>query len=299
MAENAVPDMLPGLKLLAPEIPIPGYSKFIGSYLIYGSKRAVVDPGPSAAIPGLLSTLTSAGIWPAQIDYLLLTHIHIDHAGGTGTLCKEFPHVKVVVHPRGIQHLVSPHRLWEASLKTLGDLARKYGRIEPVPQERIIAAEDGMTLDLGGRLLKVLHTPGHAVHHVSYFEPSSRILLAGEAAGVCNNGSIRPATPPPFRLDETVASVDKLIALKPEWLCYGHYGCYERASERLSHYRKKLFDWQRIIQGEVGKGTTPEQILDILRSQDRDLDYLNTLSREQYGRESILLLNTIGGMAGA
>ncbi|UCH51396.1 MAG: MBL fold metallo-hydrolase, partial [Chloroflexota bacterium] len=123
----------PNLKLLNLQPPIPGYGKFIGAYLFCGEKNAIIDVGPKAAIPNLLVALTELNLSPNEIDYIVLTHIHIDHAGGAGTAAREMSQAKVLAHSRAIPHLVDPTTLWQNSLKTLGDIAIKYGEIEPVP----------------------------------------------------------------------------------------------------------------------------------------------------------------------
>lgn len=298
-AEIEVIDITSNLKLLDPQLPIPGYSGFIGSYLVLGSKNAVVDPGPASAKPGLLSALEKAGVRQQDIDYILLTHVHIDHAGGTGAVIKELPNAVVLAHSRARPHLVNPTILWNASLKTLGELALKYGPIEPVPESRIIDAADRMQLDLGGgTILEVYLTPGHAVHHLSLFDSSTRTLIAGEAAGVCVNGVIRPATPPPFKLEETMASLERLIELRPDRICYGHFGCYDNGLARLKLYQEKLLLWYEVIKSAISSGTRPEAILPELKQKDGDLAYLEKLNKDEYTREMVLLNNSIYGMAG-
>jgi len=234
---------------------------------------------------------------PKEIDYIILTHIHIDHAGGVGTAIREMPKAKVLAHSQALRHLVDPAKLWEASLKTLGDLALQYGRIEPVPEDRVAVATDLMTIDLGRGLIPEVHlTPGHASHHLSLFDRKNGILIAGEAAGVCVNGVIRLATPPPFRLDETLSSIDRLISLEPRTLCYGHFGCYRNAVERLRLARSKLLTWYETVGSAAGEGRAAEEILVLLKEKDRDLDYLDSLGQDAYRREHDLLINSINGL---
>lgn len=235
---------------------------------------------------------------PEEIDFILLTHIHMDHAGGVGTAIKVMSRAKVIAHSGARSHLVDPTRLWKASLKTLGDLALKYGSIEAVPENRIMAATDQMEIDLGrGLKLEIYPTPGHAPHHLSIFNRANGILLAGEAAGVCVDGTIRPATPPPFKLEETLSSIEKLMALKPQKICYGHFGCYDNAPERLKLVRQKLLVWYETVNSTVRAGMNPEEILEILRQKDSSLEYLQRLSKDEYDREYILLINSINGLA--
>ncbi len=287
----------PTLKLLNLQPPIAGYEKFIGAYLFCAEKNVIIDAGPKAAIPNLFSTLNELGINPKQIDYIMLTHIHIDHAGGVGTALKEMTNAKVITHERARPHLIDPTILWEASLKTLGDLALEYGIIEPIPEDKIVIATDGMKLDLGaGPELEIYLTPGHAVHHLSIFNRADNLLIAGEAAGVCINGNIRPATPPPFRLEETISSIEKLITLKPQKLCYGHFGCYDNGLERLRLYREKILKWREIISSAIKIERNPEEILTLLRGKDKDLNYLDNLDKYEYNREYALIINTISGL---
>ena len=287
----------PTLRLLNLQPPIPGYKRFIGAYLFSGEKNAIIDVGPTAAIPNLLSALTEAGMSPKEIDYIVLTHIHIDHAGGVGTAIKELSNAKVLAHSRARSHLIDPTMLWKGSLKTLGDLALKYGPIEAVPEDRIVVATDQMKLDLGHGLALEIHlTPGHAAHHLSIFDRASGVLIAGEAAGVCIDGMVRLATPPPFKLGETLSSIDKLIALEPQRLCYGHFGCYDNALERLKLYREKLLAWYETVNSAARAGKNPEDILQLLREKDKSLAYLDGLDRDEYNREFVLLVNTINGL---
>jgi glyoxylase-like metal-dependent hydrolase (beta-lactamase superfamily II) len=244
-----------------------------------------------------LSALAELNTGPDEIDYIILTHIHIDHAGGVGTAIREMPKAKVLAHSQALRHLVDPTKLWEASLKTLGDLALQYGRIEPVPEDRVAVATDLMSIDLGRGLVLEMHlTPGHASHHLSLFDRKNGILIAGEAAGVCVNGAIRMVTPPPFKLEETLSSVDRLISLEPKTLCYGHFGCYGNAVERLRLARSKLLTWYETVGSAAGQGRTAEEILVLLKEKDRDLDYLDSLGQDAYRREHDLLINSINGL---
>jgi glyoxylase-like metal-dependent hydrolase (beta-lactamase superfamily II) len=299
MVEPEILTITPNIRLLHLQPPIPGYNKFIGPYLISGEKNAVVDTGPAAAIPSLLSSLTKIGMNPEDIDYIVFTHIHIDHAGGAGGVARALPNARVLAHIRAHEHLINPIALWEASLKVLGDYAIKSGPIEPVSEDRLMDATDQMKLDLGHELtLEIYLTPGHAVHHLSLFDRANGVLLAGEAAGVCINGAIRMATPPPFKLEVTLSSIDKLIALEPRKLCYSHFGCYDNGLERLKLYRRKLVEWYEIISSAASGGKNPEEILKVLREKDRDLDYLDKLDSDVYSRELSLLVNSIRGIAG-
>jgi glyoxylase-like metal-dependent hydrolase (beta-lactamase superfamily II) len=295
MAEQTITS---NIKFLPLHADISGYERFFGSYLLYGDKYALVDVGPAAVLPSLLSALTEQEIEPDEIDYIILTHIHMDHSGGVGAAVREMKNAKVVAHERARFHLKDPTRLWNASLKVLGDLALQYGAIEPVPEDRIVDAADEMDLDLGSGLQVEMHlTPGHAYHHLSIFDSANRVLIVGEAAGVCVNGALRPSTPPPFEFEETLASIDRLIALEPGTICYAHLGCYHNAVELLKQARRQLVEWREIVKSATWNGISPEEIFDVLRRHDRSLDYLFDLSPDEYEREHKMLVNSVIGLS--
>ena len=292
-----VQDITPTLKLLNSPLEISGYQNYIGTYLILGEKKALVDIGPRAAIKGVLTALSEARLSPEEIDYIILTHIHIDHGGGTGTTVKSLKNARVLVHPRGRSHLIDPTALWNASLETLGELAVRYGQIEPVPEEKIMVAGDGMKLDLGkGVVLEIYMTPGHAAHHMSIFERKYGVLLAGDSAGMYTNGVLRLTTPPPFRLADYLASLDRMVALQPKLLGYAHHGCYPDAITRLRATKEKAQMWYDVAQAGAKAGKTPEQVAQEVREKDKDLAYLSVLDKDEFERERSLLVTSIHGM---
>ena len=202
---NTVLDITPAIKLLNPPIEIPGYNNYISTYLILGEKKVLVDIGPRVGVRGRLKSLNEAGIKPEEIDYVILTHIHIDHAGGTGTALKSLTNARVLVHPRGRQHLIDTTALWNASLETSPELSSKYGQFEPVPEGKIVVIEDSMKLDLGkGVVLEFIMTPGHASHHVSIFQRKDRVLCRRLGWFIYKRRVAvnRPASLPPRRLSE-------------------------------------------------------------------------------------------------
>lgn len=294
---QTVYDITPEIKYLATKPPIPGYEEFIGTYLILGEKRALVDIGPRVAVPGLLSALSLAGVRPVDIDYIILTHIHIDHAGGTGTAIKEMKNARVLTHSRGKAHLIDPAVLWQASQDTLGELAIKYGSYEPVSEERIITAQEGVKLDLGkGLTLEIYLTPGHAAHHMSLYEIKNDVLFSGDSAGVYTNGLLRLTTPPTFRLGESLESLDKMIGLHPKKLGYAHFGCYDNAVERLHAYRGKLLLVYEIAQSGAKEGKTVDDVIKLIRAHDRSFDDFEKLDKDIYQREYDLLSDSVRGL---
>ena len=294
---RTVQDITPAVKLINSPIEIPGYNNYISTYLVLGEKKALVDIGPRVGVRGRLESLKEAGIEPEEIDYIILTHIHIDHAGGTGTALKSMKNARLFVHPRGRQHLIDPTALWNASLETSPELSSKYGQIEPVPEGKIVVIEDSMKLDLGkGVVLEFIMTPGHASHHVSIFQSKDRVLFAGDSAGLYTSGVLRLTAPPPFRPTEYLTSIDRMIELKPELIGYAHFGCYPDAVKRLEKTKKKVRMWLEIAQSGVKAGKTAEQVSQDIRKHDKELDYLNTLNKDEFDRDNYQFVLTVNGL---
>jgi len=156
-----------------------------------------------------------------------------------------------------------------------------------------------MKLDLGDGLQPEIYlTPGHAYHHISLFDRQSGVLLAGEAAGVCVNGALRPSTPAPFRFEETLSSIDRLIALQPGKVCFAHLGCYDNGLDLLKLAKRQLGEWREAVGSGGKEGKSPEEIFQALVSSDRSLDYLSNLTRDEYERERKMLINCIIGLSG-
>ncbi|MBS7616870.1 MBL fold metallo-hydrolase [Candidatus Bathyarchaeota archaeon] len=236
---------------------------FIASYVLIGEKVALVETGPTSSIPNLLDGLEELNVKPEDVAYVAVSHIHLDHGGGVGKLVKHLPKAKVIVHQRGAPHLVNPEKLWQQSQLVLGEIAEIYGEPEPVPAERLIAASDGMTVDVGdGVSIRVVETLGHASHHLSYYAPFSNGVFTGDAAGIYLSeiGVIVPTTPPPFRLDIALASLDKLANLRPKTLYYTHFGKASDALEKLRFYAEQLKLWASIAKKAIENGDTIEAI---------------------------------------
>lgn len=290
-----------GLSMIDVQPPIPGWEEFIGPYVLGDREIALVDVGPSSSAGNLIAGLKALDIDPHSISYILLTHVHLDHAGAVGEVMESLPNARVVVHPRSTPHLVDTERLWEGSLKVLGELAEKYGRPQNINSERVIPAEDGMVIRLEDKFeLEVIHTPGHAAHHVSFLERNTGNLFAGEAGGVYNSkiDVLRPATPPPFSLEDVLESIDKLLQRDLTTIYYGHFGSGGDARRRLLQHREQLQLWQRVISKALEEETGFEEILHRLTDEDVNLKGLGKLPEEKYQREWYFMRNDIEGFMG-
>jgi glyoxylase-like metal-dependent hydrolase (beta-lactamase superfamily II) len=248
-----------------------GIKNFIASYVLKGKHVAIVETGPVSTVQNLLSGLKELNVKPEDVAYVAVSHIHLDHGGGAGTLFRCLPKAKLVVHRRGAPHIANPEKLWTQSKEALGSIAEMYGKPEPVPEERIIAASDGMIFDIGnGATLKVVETLGHASHHLSYYETSSEGIFTGDAAGIYLStfDVVVPTTPSPFRLDIALASLEKLIDFKPKVLYYSHFGKAYDAVKKLQAYARQLKLWAEIAKQEIDNGENLKTIGKIILESD-------------------------------
>lgn len=234
-----------------------GIKNFIASYVLKGKQVAIVETGPTSSIPNVLSGLKELRVKLEDVAFVAISHIHLDHGGGVGTLLKHLPEAKVIVHPRGAPHLANPEKLWQQSKEVLGSITDLYGEPEPVPADRMVSAADSQVFDIGnGVRLQALETLGHASHHLSYYEMLSGGVFPGDAAGIYLNeiGVVVPTTPPPFRMDIALASLSRLIALKPKALFYSHFGRASDATEKLNAYAQQLELWAGIARKGIRDG---------------------------------------------
>ena len=207
--------------------------------LVENGHGAFIDCGTSHAVPRLLAAVEHAGLTVDAIDCLILTHVHLDHAGGAGALMQQLPNAKLLVHPRGAPHMIDPARLIAGATAVYGEaeMARSYGQIVPVPAERVVVAEDGHRLSLAGRELLCIDTPGHARHHLCVWDAASRSWFSGDTFGLsyreldsAQGAFIVPTTSPvQFEPEALHASIERLMQHTPEAMYLTHYGRVENA----------------------------------------------------------------------
>jgi len=261
-----------GENLFLIDLETGGFKNLIASYVVKGAETIIVETGPSSSIANLLLGLKELGVKNEDVAYVAITHVHLDHGGGVGTLLSSLPNAKVIVHKNGAPHLVNPEKLWLQSQKVLGYVAGIYGLPEPVQENRIIVAVDGATFEVGSGLgLKVVETLGHAAHHLSYWEPLNRGLFTGDVAGIYLGefDVVVPTTPPPFRPDIALASLDKLIILNPAFLYYSHFGKGWNAVQRLKDYAEQIRLWASVAEESVRNGLSAEEIRNKILSEDK------------------------------
>ena len=196
-------------------------------YVIDADRPALVETGIGADRERVLGAIEAVGLTPEEIEIIAVTHVHLDHAGGAGFLAADCPSATVYVHDVGASHLVDPTRLWAGTKAAVGGQIEYYVEPEPVPGARVVELADGETIDLGDRLLRAHHAPGHAPHQVVFEYPGADAVFVGDAAGLYVPGrdAAYPTSPPPnFDLDAAIADVETVAGLDPETLLYTHFG---------------------------------------------------------------------------
>jgi glyoxylase-like metal-dependent hydrolase (beta-lactamase superfamily II) len=224
--------------------------------------------------------------------------VHIDHAGGAGTLLTSLPNAKVIVHPKGASHLADPSKLWVASQKTLGDVADMFGKPEPVAQDRIIEVSDGETFDLGrGLKLKAVEAPGHASHNLGFYEFFNEAVFPGDAAGAYLRefDAVFPTTPPPFRPDIAIASLDKMNRLNPKLLCYSHFGDSPDAVRRLRSYQLQIKRWLVLAEAGLKRGDSDEEIRETILREDETIRKTVPALKANVVHRKTLIENSVRG----
>lgn len=251
-----------------------GENEIVGSYLIAGANELViVDPGPGSVIDSLLASIREAGFDPGDVTHILATHVHLDHAGATGSLVKQMPKAQVYVHGLGAPHLLDTSKVVASASRIFGERMKSlWGEIEPTPADRLHIVEDGDKLAIAGRRLEVHYAPGHAIHHVIFFDVHSGELFAGDAAGVRLPGIdyVRPPTPPPdLDLEAWSNTIDLLRRLRPDVLYIGHFGAIKAVAPQLDRLREKLYAWGEFVLSAMRDGKEEAEIIKMLIEHTR------------------------------
>lgn len=258
-------------------------------YLLDAERPALVDTGMGTHSDWVLDAMDEIGIARADLAVIAPTHVHLDHAGGTGYLAEACPNAEVVCHEVGAPHLVDPGRLWEGTKRAVGDRIQYYAEPEPVPEARIHEVADGDVVDLGDHELVVHDAPGHAPHHCVFADPANDVVFVADAAGmyVPAMDAVEPTTPPPnFDLEQCLEDVGTLERLDPSVLCYAHYGPCER-TDVLGEYRDVLTDWVADVETALAELGDDEAVIERLvdRALERE-DRVATWGAEQVSTET-------------
>ena len=275
--------------------PIEGFDRFIGAWVYRGDINLVVDVGPANSVHRLVEALAKMNM--ERVDYVLLTHIHIDHVGGLAKFLEHFPMAQVVCHDKAVRHLVDPARLWDVSRQVLGEIADAYGPLTGVREEILIPHTQANIENL-----TIIETPGHAPHHLSF--SCMGHLFAGEAGGnylcVADTDYLRPATPPKFFLKVFLETVDRLMALEDQHICYAHFGDAPSSRQMLKRFRAQVLRWKEVVEKEVAAG--PKDLImrcvDRLLAKDPDLKAFALMDPDTQDRERFFMGNSVRGYIG-
>ena len=262
--------------------------------------RAIIDPGPASTLVRLRELLNAHGLSAGDLDAIVLTHIHLDHAGATGSLVRENPRLAVYVHKNGAPHVVDPSKLLASAGRLWGDdLPRLFGETLPVPAENLRILEGGETLTLGARKLDVVYTPGHASHHVSYFDDDAGVAFVGDTAGIrIENGPfVLPATPPPdIDLELWEASFAAILKRRPGRLFLTHFGYAHDPAAHIADYRERLHRWAAVVE-EILRSASDDaaaQEAFVARSRAEMEQRLGTAEAEHHNFTAGLSLSFLG-----
>jgi glyoxylase-like metal-dependent hydrolase (beta-lactamase superfamily II) len=252
---------------------------------------ALVDPGPTSTLDALVKALAAQGITVRDVRQILLTHIHLDHAGATGSLLKSNPEIEVFVHERGARHLIDPAKLMASATRLYGqDMDRLWGAVMPVPAASVNALYGDERLSAGGRELDVAQTPGHASHHVTFFDRSSGVAFVGDTAGIRRgDGSyIMPPTPPPdIDLEAWRVSADRILSWEPDTLFLTHFGPFRGARTHFQELFERLDVWSGLVRRLLADSSIDDQERERRFVEEGRLDIRRTVGEgeaEQYTR---------------
>lgn len=265
------------------DVPLAGRSKVLGTYLIEGENTVIVDPGPTSQAVGVVDVLRGRGV---KLESILLSHIHLDHGGGSWKVSEEFS-CPVYCHPKGAPHMVGPSKLKAGAEKLFGEKVLEYGEINGTPEKMVRQSKDLEVLDLGGVTLEVHWTPGHSSHSQSYWEPDSRTVFVGDAVGhvIGEGGPVVPVSPPPHNPVKSVESIDRILALKPETLCIAHYGPHRDASVHLNRIKHRSILWGKLSVQAAKEEMSLTGLVELVKEEDDEL--VNHLREVKSSDESL------------
>ena len=271
------------------------------AYLVEADEPALIETGPQTSAEAVLRGLDRLGFGPRDLAHIVVTHVHLDHAGGAGTIAATFPNATVWVSERGAPHLADPSRLVESTARAYGPerMREMFGIVEPIAAERLRSLADGDTITLGTRRLEVLYTPGHASHHVALHDGATGAVFTGDALGVHlpDVGVLRPATPPPdFDLELACQSIER-IRTRGDLLLLSHFGPVAEVDHICEVATRRLIDWSHDVRSALELDDDLDRIVGILERRgavEYREDSGEPIDMERYDLLSSIRMNAIG-----
>lgn len=267
-----------------------GRERYTAGYLLDATEPTLIETGPGTSVEPVTRALERLGIAGDDLAHIVVTHIHLDHAGGAGAIAARFPRASVRVHERGVPHLADPARLVASTARVWGEreMRELFGPTQPVDADRLHPLQDEDVLDLGGRRLHVLDTPGHASHHVALVDSRTGVVFTGDALGihVPDLPVLRPATPPPdFDLERYVASIERIRGRARSALLFAHFGPLTDVAATCDLAIRRVTDWAQVVRDAMHETEDEDELAD--RLERAALDDIET------GAEASLDLETL------
>jgi len=277
-------EVAPGIT--AVDTLMAGRDRSTAAYLLHDEEPTIVETGPTTSVEPVTEGLASLGVGPSDLAHVVLTHIHLDHAGGVGRLAAAFPRTSIWVHERGAPHLADPTKLVASAKRVYGEerMAEWFGPVDAVPADRLKAMADGDRIQLRSRDLEVLYTPGHASHHVALVDSETGAVLTGDALGihVPDLPVLRPATPPPdFNLELALDSIERIRSRATTLLLFAHFGPIRDVDRTCDLAEQRLRSWAETVReamettddlDEIAERLVRESALDIETGSEATLD---------------------------
>jgi glyoxylase-like metal-dependent hydrolase (beta-lactamase superfamily II) len=274
------------------------------AYLIHASEPALVETGPTTSAEAVLAGLASLDMGPDDLAHIVVTHIHLDHAGGLGRLAAAFPSATVWVHQRGAPHVVDPTKLVASAARVYGEerMSRMFGPVDPTPKDRVRPVDEGDVVKLRDRSLEVMYTPGHASHHVSLVDSDSGAVFTGDALGVHlpDVRVLQPATPPPdIDIELGVRSIERIRDRAETLLLFSHFGPVTEVGELCAIAAARLQRWAGIVREAMDETEDLDRITELLRTRTADEFENAAAARDEIDRFEILadMRNNAAGLA--
>ncbi|HET6616265.1 MAG TPA: MBL fold metallo-hydrolase [Gemmatimonadota bacterium] len=280
-----------------------GRERYTAAYLLHADEPAIVETGPTTSFEHVVAGLGELGIGSGDLAHVVVTHIHLDHAGGVGRIAERYPNAAIWVHERGARHLADPSRLVASAERIYGPplLASRFGAVEPVAPPRIRAVDGGAIIELGGRTLEVLATPGHAKHHMALVDSATGAVFTGDALGIHPPDApvLRPATPPPdYDLELAVSSIRAIRErARGSKVLFSHFGPVEEVDRICDLAERRFRSWTEAVGRELERSDDLDEIvrvLDRVAQEDAETGSEATLDLQRMETLSSVRMNAMG-----